>query len=134
MDHQRYTVVIHLETSVCACWKADLTRRVQEKPIDYALLFTVRNSSYGKVMFSQVSVCPQRGVYTPLLGRYPTGQTAPPDRNPPMGRHPLPQADGHCSGRYAFYWNAFLFSTLFPSLQLCLFTIVITVMLIRDKR
>ena len=25
----------------------------------------------------------------------------------PLGRHPPPQ-DGHCSGRYASYWNAFL--------------------------
>ena len=34
----------------------------------------------------------------------------------PPGRHPLPSAcwdthppDGHCSGRYTSYWNAFLF-------------------------
>ena len=27
------------------------------------------------------------------------------------GRHP-PPPDGHCSGRYASYWNAFLFKTL----------------------
>ena len=48
---------------------------------------------------------------TPLdrLGRPPRktpfGQT-------PPGRHPLPRhppADGYCSGRYASYWNAFLF-------------------------
>ena len=35
-----------------------------------------------------------------LLGRHPQGRHYP-------GRHPLP--DGHCSGRYATYWNAFLF-------------------------
>ena len=54
-------------------------------------MFTIRNSSCGKVMFSQVSVCPQGG------GVHPPGQT-PPD-----------SSDGHYSGRYASYWNAFLY-------------------------
>ena len=44
----------------------------------------VRNSSCGKVMFSQVSVHGERGVGV-------------------RGRR-----DGYCSGRYASYWNAFL--------------------------
>ena len=60
-------------------------------------IFTVRNSSCWKFMFSQVSVCPQGEVYTPL-GR----------RQTPPGRH-LPPADGHCSWSYASYWNPFLF-------------------------
>ena len=30
-------------------------------------------------------------------------------QTPPLGRH-TPPPDGHCSGRYASYWNAFLFS------------------------
>ena len=34
-------------------------------------------------------------------GRHPHGQT-------PRGRHLPPPPDGHCSGRYASYWNAFL--------------------------
>ena len=59
-------------------------------------IITVRNSSCGKVMFSQVSVCP-RGVYTPMARQTPPGQ-----------RSPL-RADGHCSGWYASYCNAFLF-------------------------
>ena len=38
-------------------------------------------------------------------------------RHPPpppgrLGRHPPPPGDGHCSGRYACYWNAFLFSIM----------------------
>ena len=120
-------------------------------------LFTVRNSSCGKVMFSQA--CVKNSVHGggggggvhPLdrhpLGRYPSGQTPlgqtppprqtpswantplppppvdPPGQTPPGQTHPLcrhPQADtsgvdthsplrdGHCSGRYASYWNAFL--------------------------
>ena len=45
-------------------------------------------------------------------GRHPPGQT-PPWADTPLGRHP-PWADtpsptgGHCRGRYASYWNAFL--------------------------
>ena len=35
---------------------------------------------------------------TPWPGRHP----------PPLARHP-PLTDGHCSGRYASYWNAFLY-------------------------
>ena len=46
-------------------------------------------------MFLQVSVCPQGG------GVRPSRQTPP--------RQTPPNADGHCSGRYASYWNAFLF-------------------------
>ena len=53
-------------------------------------LITMRNGSCGKVMFSQVSVCP-RALYILLAGR------------------PSPPADGYCSGQYASYWNAFLF-------------------------
>ena len=43
-----------------------------------------------------------------------TRQTPLPGRHTPMGRHPLPPlgrhppGDGHRSGRYASYWNAFL--------------------------
>ena len=52
----------------------------------------------------------------PLLGRHPLpGQMPPFTRQtppslgsyPPLGRHPPPR-DGHCSGRYASYWNALL--------------------------
>ena len=87
--------------------------------------------SCGKVIFSQASVilftgggvCPAcigadtpspcrhsprpdtpwedtpQGRHVPL-GRHPPGQTRP-------GKHPPPY--GHCSGRYASYWNAFLY-------------------------
>ena len=52
-------------------------------------IFIVRNSSCGKVMFLQNCVKNSaQGGCTPL------------------GRHPPPV--GHCSGRYASYWNAFL--------------------------
>ena len=58
-------------------------------------VITVHNSSCGNVMFLQVSVCPQ--------GR---GNCTSPGRHPPWAETPR---DGHCSGRYASYWNTFLF-------------------------
>ena len=49
-------------------------------------IFTVRNSSCGKVMFSQVSVCPQGGgVHHP-----PCQTDTPPADTHPLGRHPPP--------------------------------------------
>ena len=57
---------------------------------------------------------------TPPSGRQtPTGQTPPGQTSPaPLGRYPWPRAgtprdtprDGYCSGRYASYWNTFLFN------------------------
>ena len=98
-------------------------------------IFTVRNK-VAKVMFLQASVCPQRGGgggvclsacwdttpprSRPPRSRHPLEQTPPPPRaDTPQSRHPLgvdtpPQEQtrpryGHCCGRYASYWNAFLF-------------------------
>ena len=78
-------------------------------------IITVRNSSCGKVMFSQVSLCPQGGGVHPLPRQKidtPWEDIHTPRQTPLMGRPPppLPTADGHCSGRYASYWNAFLFT------------------------
>ena len=58
-------------------------------------IITVPNSSCVKVLFSQVSVCLSTGG-----GVYPPGQT------PPWADTSI--SDGHCSGRCASYWNAFL--------------------------
>ena len=81
--------------------------------------------SCGKVMFSQASVImftgggcmPSMhwGRHPPgrhPLGRHSPGQTPPwadtsPGQTSPPGKHPPP--DGYCSGRYASYWNAFLY-------------------------
>ena len=57
-------------------------------------------------MFSQASVIlfTGGGVYPSMhWGRHPPADT------PPLA-DTLPPLDGHCSGRYASYWNAFLFS------------------------
>ena len=103
-------------------------------------IFTVRKRSCGKIMFSQACVknSDHGGRCTPPLGRqadnplgrHPHGQHPPMGRHPPgrqvdtpLGRHPLgqtstqadtpPTSDGHCSGRYASYWKAFLFIQIF---------------------
>ena len=103
-------------------------------------MITVRKRSCGKVMFSQACVknsvhrgkvwqTPPFGRHlpwqTPLPGRHTPWQTPIPGRHP-LGRHPPgytppwadplalgkppPHPDGHCSERYASYWNAFLSS------------------------
>ena len=72
--------------------------------------------------------CPPRsrhphGADSPLGADIPPKQTHPQSR-PPGSRHPLradtpspeqtpPRRDGHCCGRYASYWNAFLYISLF---------------------
>ena len=84
-------------------------------------IITVRNSSCGKVMFSQASVTLStwREMYTPP-GRYPLGRHA--QGLSPMGRHPCPR-DSHCSGRYASLWNAFLLRNWNAAFYLCLRTV-----------
>ena len=49
-------------------------------------------------------VHPPRTRYTSRAGTLPLGPGTPPRQVPPP-----PQADGCCCGRYASYWNAFLF-------------------------
>ena len=104
---------------------------------------TSRNEVVAKVMFLQVSVCPQGGEVVCLSacwddphlpppgpgtgqtppqgpGRHPPGpgrtHSPPPhqaDTHPPDQADPPPEADSSIrstSGRYASYWNAFLFS------------------------
>ena len=60
--------------------------------------------SWGKVMFyRRLWFCP-RGVSSPGT---PWDQTPPPRAYPPPDQ--TPPRDGHCCGRCASYWNAFLF-------------------------
>ena len=80
--------------------------------------------SYGKVNFLHMSVIlfiggsgrqtPRADTPTPrqtdaplLAGRHPllAGRHTPGKQTPPTPR------DGHCNGRYASYWNAFLFTS-----------------------
>ena len=79
-------------------------------------------------MFSQACVknSVHGGVYTPSTPRQtpsPLQADTPGQILSPLGRHPLgrppPPSDAHCSGRYASYWNAFMFKI--NSLTLCHF-------------
>ena len=96
------------------------------KNVFVVLSFYYRSQrSCGKVMFLHVSVIlgrhppwqadtphqadtsPDRADTFPLADRHPPGRHLPwqADTSPLAGRHPR---DGHCRGRYASYWNAFL--------------------------
>ena len=65
------------------------------------ILVTVRNSSCGKVMFLQVSVCPHGG------GVHPRADTH------PLGRHP------HCSGRVRILLECILGYILLSVQKIC---------------
>ena len=102
-------------------------------------IFTVCNEVAARLYFHRhLSFCSQGGMYpsmhwadtppprahTPLPGHTPSWVDTPP------GRHPLhsacwdtrpPPRRGHCSGRYASYWDALLLAAsfqilIFPSL------------------
>ena len=110
-------------------------------------IFNVRNSSFGKVMFSKA--CVKNSVYSvgggggvgsgvyplgkPPLVRHPPRQTPPPSKHPPgqtppsrhtpqadttpRGRQSPLPADGHGLGQYASYWNASLYLKVFTPLM-----------------
>ena len=102
---------------------------------------TARNSSCGKVMFSQASLCSREGVRYIMDRPYPREHTLPPRHTlqpgipypllltsgghlwrpvktcsikalPPALPTVLTSSGGHRSGRYTSYWNVFLFLTL----------------------
>ena len=58
------------------------------------VIFTVRNSSCEKVMFSQVSVCPQGGGVHPRLADIPGRQTPPRQADTPPTPEMATAADG----------------------------------------
>ena len=79
-------------------------------------VITVRNSCFGKIMFSRVFVI-LFIVCIPACTRADTPLVRHPPSDTPLGRPPpwadplpgqTPPHDGQCSGRYASYWNAFL--------------------------
>ena len=75
-------------------------------------LITVRNSSCGKVIFSQACVknSVRGGGGLPLVFTPPTSGRHPyPAGKPPPRQTHLSPRDGHCSGRYEFHGNVFFF-------------------------
>ena len=86
----------------------------------FLCIVTVCNVVTVRLYFHKhLSFCPRGGgVSQHALGHTPLpGQTPPLGRDPgrhPPGRHThIPSAYGHCSGRYASYWNAFLYWELY---------------------
>ena len=97
------------------------------------VFITVRNE-VAKVMFLQACVCPRgvsasvhAGIPPPRRADTPLGADTPPEQTPlqeqtppiptgedtPQGADtPSSPRDGHCCGRYASYWNAFLYLTI----------------------
>ena len=86
--------------------------------------------SWAKVMFLQACVCPRGGgVSASVHAGIPTpppwaDAPPPPGADPPQSRHPpgpgSPPPEADCSirltsGRYASYWNAFLFVVFLPA-------------------
>ena len=69
--------------------------------IDSRVTSVVKDSTQKLTMINTLNT-PSWQADTPL-GRPPIRQTH------PLGRHPTPPSDGYCSGRYASYWNAFLY-------------------------
>ena len=93
--------LVHLQTPGADIWwlLKHITRIVSKRMVRILLEFflvTVRNSSCGKVMFSQVSVCPRGEGCTPSCQAdiNPPRQTHPPSPPPPQmataadGTHP----------------------------------------------
>ena len=78
------------------------------------LVYYRTQTKFSKVMFSQVSVCPQGEClphcmlgYTPPLG--PEADTPQADTPPADTPHPVHTGIRSTNGRYASHWNAFLF-------------------------
>ena len=73
-------------------------------------IFTVRNSSCGKVMFSQA--CIKNSVHRGDMSASGSGGCTPPRQTPTPSRQRHPP-DGHRSERYASYWNVFFYLITF---------------------
>ena len=67
-------------------------------------------------VFTPVCLSTGGGACLPqcMLGYHPPEQT-PRDQTPPT-------ADGYCCGRYASYWNAFLFLNILDNVSVCRFS------------
>ena len=131
-EHHVFTLHLHLHPGpdrqewmhhgLCNC--VGLFRCVAVDMFPTRIYFCSRNGyvayyrpqrSCGKVIFSQASVILSTGGVCqtppgrhPLCRHHPPGQTTSLLGRHPLGRH-TPPADGYCCGRYASYWNAFLF-------------------------
>ena len=113
LRHERLQLFLQfflLQKKVIVCIRQ--SPRDLEPPLSVSFYYRPQTKLRKDNFFTPVCDSVHRGVYNPL-GRPPSGRHLP-GRHPP-GQTPIPQADnpplrdGHCSGRYASYWNAFLF-------------------------
>ena len=79
-------------------------------------LVTVRNVVGQGYVFTGVCDSVHRGGLSSMHWGDTPRQT-PPGQTLPLGRHP---PDGHCSERYASYWNAFLLVSVFSTAVVCI--------------
>ena len=91
----------------CGYFYLVLARRTYSTVNQCLWVFTVRKRSCGNVMFLHLSsvILFTAGDRCTPPGRHKGVYT--PQTDTPWARHPPPR-DGHCIGRYASYWNAFL--------------------------
>ena len=77
----------------------------------YEMIITGRNEVVAKVIFLHLSVILFTEGTPPPQSRHPPGADTPQEQTPSRSRHPPREAHSSIrstSGRYAFYWNAFL--------------------------
>ena len=85
--------------------------------MDEVYFFTGRNEVVAKVIFLHLFVILFTGGVSsrenpPCQGEPPPGRETPPAKETPRQGEPFPPAIRSMSGRYASYWNAFLFKYL----------------------
>ena len=89
---------ISFNTISCTVSRPFVTKDLSSPSKYHGNFYRPQTKVWGKVMFLHLSVILSTGVvFGSPLGR----------QTPPLGRHPT--GDGHCRGRYASYWNAFLY-------------------------
>ena len=87
----------------------------------YTCLSVILFTGGGNYRGSKASASVHAGIPILFTGgsaqcrdRHPPEQAPPRDQAPaPRDRHPTGRIDGYCCGRYASYWNAFLFIYFF---------------------
>ena len=84
--------------------KNGMAKIKEKRRFTYTAHYYRPQCSCSKVMFLNLSDSVHSGVWAEVPpGRHPM----PIRQTPPWAETPLP-GDGHCSGRYASYWNTFL--------------------------
>ena len=116
LDEHSVSSLSNAVSLVFCCFFSNFTKAENKESRAQLLLSTVHNNSYGKVMFSQVSVknSVHGGCGVHPLSRHPLGQTPPMTNTPP---ETTTAADGthrtgmHSCSRYNYIINYIIFET-----------------------